>query len=120
MENSRLVCSKETYLCKGADKFAPGADGEWMCLSHARESWDSWKVKRAQELGKPVPQVVRVFGSKVTKSRGTRNAGIGDLAKKCILAGKDFEATKAEILKLVPTSKFSKACYSWYKAKVQK
>ena len=55
-----------------------------------------------------------------TKARGAKNRGIGALARSCIMKGWNFELTRAEIVKEIPTSKFSRACYSWYRGKLKK
>ena len=55
-----------------------------------------------------------------TKPRGSRNVGIGAVARRYIMQGMNFEQVRAEVLKIAPQSKFSKACYSWYKGKIAK
>ena len=63
--------------------------------------------------------VVKKKVAKKAVSKGDPSKpGIGDIARAAIKAGKDFAATLEEVKKVHPDTKFSKACYVWYKDKV--
>ena len=50
----------------------------------------------------------------------SKGPGVGDIACKAILAGKDFTNTLAEVVKTHPKSGFSKFCYYWYRSHLRK
>ena len=59
--------------------------------------------------------------AKVRAAKGKRTGPtVRDIAEAAIKAKLDYEGAKKKVLAVYPDSRFSKACYSWYRSKMGK
>lgn len=63
-------------------------------------------------------KAVKVKG--IMYPRAASGSGVGVMARACIAKGYDFQKTFTAIKAKVPTTKFSKKCYYWYRAHTEK
>jgi len=91
-----LLAKKDGLLLKGEEDEEKGGD----IMARVKKGSKKAKEKMAQ----------------VRAAKGNKGPKVGVIARNAIKAGKGFEETLKLIKAQIPDTRFSKACYAWYKS----